>query len=673
VLRRHACVLHCILVLCEFRFRPLMPTANLTKHRKNRQQRTPKQSSKLRFVSENVPVPRLKEAGSFSKFRIAPAILLMLMTFGIYSQVIHQPFSNYDDGEYVSNNPNVQNGITRATVRWAMTSTEHANWHPLTWISHALDWQLFGNNPSGHHAMSLLQHSVNVVLLFFLLARMTGSTVRSLIVAALFAVHPINVESVAWIAERKNVLCTLCFLLAIAAYSQYARRPNVIRYLLVALLFAFALSAKPMVVTFPFVLLLLDFWPLQRIKNWIQPSSKFPAPQFPAWKIALEKLPLLVMSAADSVVTVLAQNKADAIKSVTKFSLSGRLANAIVSYVSYLWKAIWPLHLAVFYPYFAGRLALWKVLLCGLFLSAISLWVWRERARPYLMVGWCWFLGMMVPVIGLIQVGDQGMADRYAYLPLIGIFLAAVWGLADLSQNGGRRLGRFASVAAGTVLIFFSVLAWRQVRTWQTPYDLWSQALAVEPNNSIAEDVAGSEVLMGALNKGLPVSSEAQLHFQKALKIDPKDSDALLNIGADLQARGQIQEAIADYRAALQNAVDRSLKLRILSDLGSAYERLQDIPTARQYYKQALDLGPKNDPIAFAGFARTFTDEQILDLTRTLDSHPTADGYFKLGQLQEAAGDDQSAITSYTHALRMDSKLAAARSALNRLAHSNQP
>jgi tetratricopeptide (TPR) repeat protein len=600
----------------------------------------------------------------------------MLMTFGVYFQILHQPFSNYDDGEYVSNNPNVQNGLTGATVRWAITSTEHANWHPLTWLSHTLDWRLFGNNPSGHHFTSLLLHGLNVILLFFFLARVTGSTIRSLLVAAIFAVHPINVESVAWIAERKNVLCTLFFLLALIAYSQYARRPNLIRYLLVALLFAFALSAKPMVVTFPFVLVLLDFWPLQRIQNWSPPSSVFPSPQLPVWKIALEKLPLLVLSAADSVITLVAQHQADAIKSVTRFSLSGRLANAIVSYVSYLWKAVWPLRLAVFYPY-AGRLPAWKVLLCALFLAAASLWVWRERARPYLIVGWCWFLGMMVPVIGLIQVGDQGMADRYAYLPFLGIFSAAVWALTDLSQNARpifhSIVRRYSPVAAVIVLALFSILTWRQVRTWQTPYALWSQALVVDPNDSIAEDVVGSEILMGALNKGQPTSSEALAHFQKAIVIDPKDSDALLNIGADLQAHGKIPEAIAKYKAALENAQDRSLKLRIYTDLGSAYELVLDIPAARQYYKEALQLSPKNDATAFSGFARTFTDEQIIDLTRTLASHPTAEGYVKLGQLQEGAGYKQKAATSYQQALLIDPTLAAAHSALDRLLGHNQP
>jgi protein O-mannosyl-transferase len=638
----------------------------MTKRRRNRLRPTPKQEPALHLIAEKTALAP-EESAFFWKLRVAPAILLTLVTLGIYFQVIHYSFTNYDDGEYVVDNLSIHQGISPATLRWAITSTEHANWHPVTWMSHALDWQLFGGDPSGHHLMSLLLHVLNVLLLFFFLARVTGSELRSLFVAALFAVHPINVESVAWVAERKNVLCTLFFLLALIAYSWYARHPKLVHYLVVAVLFAFALGAKSMVVTFPFVLLLLDFWPLQRIKDWSPPSTVFPAKQFAAWKIALEKLPLLVLSGADSVATLIAQNKASAIKSVTTFPLSARLTNGIVSYAAYLWKAVWPTRLAVFYPHFAGRVAAWQVLFCGLLLAGISAWVWRERARPYLIMGWCWFLGMMVPVIGLIQVGDQGMADRYAYLPLIGIFVAAVWGLGDLVDNARAGIRRSAAVAAGLVLVVFSIMAWRQARTWRTPLDLWTQALVADPNNSVAEDVVGSEILMGALNHGQTYSSAAQVHFQNAVRINPKDSEALLNIGADLQAHGRVPEAIEKYKAALQYVQDASLEGRILTDLGSAYERIPDFVTAREYYRQALKLGLKDDPTAFVGFARTYTDEQIAEQTRTLTAEPTAPGYWKLGQLQESGGYNEEAKASYQHALLIDSQFKAARSALEHL------
>jgi tetratricopeptide (TPR) repeat protein len=644
-----------------------MPAANTTKHRKRRSRPAPKSVPGPRLISRPETAP-VNSASSFGRLRVAPVILLALLTLGIYLQILHHPFSNYDDGEYVTDNPDIQHGITPTTLRWAMTSTEHGNWHPLTWLSHATDWQLFGNNAGGHHFTSLLLHILNAVLLFAFLAQVTGATGRSLFAAAIFAVHPINVESVAWVAERKNVLCTLFFLLAMMAYAKYARRPGVIRYTVVALLFAFALAAKPMVVTFPFVLLLLDYWPLQRIKNWSQPSLVFPAPQLPAWKIALEKLPLLALSVGDCVLTLIAQNKVNAVKSVAKFPLSARLANAVVSYAAYLWKTVWPLRLAVFYPHFSGRLAGWQVALCGIFLVAVSVWVWREHSRPYLMMGWCWFLGMMVPVIGLIQVGDQGMADRYAYLPLIGIFVAAVWGIADWAQHAKREVRVSAAVAAAVVLVTFSLLAWRQARTWRSSLDLWSQAVAVDPANFVAEDVVGSEILLKALNSGVPYSDEAQAHFQRALQINPKDSEALLNVGADLQTHGQVQQAITKYKEALEYAQDPSIKGRILTDLGSAYERLLDLDTAREYYREALKLGPKNAPAAFSGFARTYTDEQIVDLTRTLAAAPTAQGYWKLGQLQESITSKGEAIASYRRALQIDAKFQPAQDALDRLA-----
>jgi protein O-mannosyl-transferase len=645
-----------------------MPAANKTKQRKKRSRPAPQSALGPRLISRPAETAPVTAASSFGRLRVAPAILLALLTLGIYVQILHHPFSNYDDGEYVTDNTDIQRGITPTMLHWAITSTEHGNWHPLTWLSHAVDWQLFGNNAGGHHFTSLLLHILNAVLLFAFLAQVTGSTGRSLFAAAVFAVHPINVESVAWVAERKNVLCTLFFLLAIMAYARYARRPGVLRYVVVALLFVLALAAKPMVVTFPFVLLLLDYWPLQRIKNWSQPSRVFPSPQFPAWKLALEKLPLLALSIGDCVLTLIAQRKVDAVKSVAKFSLSARLANAVVSYAAYLWKAVWPLRLAVFYPHFAGRLAAWQVVLCGVFLIAVSLWVWRERSRPYLMMGWCWFLGTLVPVIGLVQVGDQGMADRYAYLPLIGIFIAAVWGIADWVHSAKRELRVSAGIAAAVVLVTFSFLAWRQARTWRSSLDLWSQAVAVDPTNFVAEDVVGSEILLKALNSGMPYSDEAQKHFQRALQINPRDSEALLNVGADLQTHGQVQEAIATYKEALGYAQDPTIKGRILTDLGSAYERLLDLDTARQYYREALQLGPKNAPAAFTGFARTYTDEQIVNLTKTLAAAPSPQGYWQLGQLQESIASNTDAIASYRRALQIDAKFQLAQDALDRLA-----
>jgi tetratricopeptide (TPR) repeat protein len=315
-----------------------------------------------------------------------------------------------------------------------------------------------------------------------------------------------------------------------------------------------------------------------------------------------------------------------------------------------------------------------------LLLAAISAWVWRERSHPYLISGWCWFLGMLVPVIGLVQVGDQGMADRYAYLPLMGIFVMVVWGLAALRQNasGGRR--RSAAPAVIGVLLLFSVLAWRQVRFWNSSYDLWTHTLAVTENNSFAEDVIGNELLDDDLNKGLRRSAQAQIHFQNALKINPKDGDALLNIGADLQAHGRMQEAIEKYRLAQQYSQDPFIVGKIFTNLGAAYEQLGDFAAARQHYRKAIDImktaavpGAGVDPAAFMGFARTFTDEEIVKLAQTLHAHPTAKGYWQLGQLQEGGGYTEAAGTSYEHARLLDPKFEAAREALGRISSRRKP
>lgn len=624
----------------------------------------PKQVQRPRTTPQKV-VAQPAALASLLKLRVAPALLLTLLTFAVYYQVIHHPFSNYDDGEYVGDNLNIQKGLTIATLRWAFTSIEHANWHPLTWMSHALDRQLFGSNPSGHHATSLLLHVASVVLLFFFLAQVTRSTFRSLLVAALFAVHPINVESVAWVAERKNVLCTLFFLLTLVAYACYVRRPKLASYLLVASMFALALTAKAMVVTLPFVLLLLDFWPLRRIEGWSQPSAAYPTPQFPAWKLAVEKLPLLALSGAESVITFIAQRKDGSIGSVAKFPLLLRVSNAIVAYAAYLWKTVWPAHLAVLYPYPKNGLPVWEVLLSALLLAGVSTWVWRERSRrSYLITGWCWFLGMMVPVIGLIQVGEQSMADRYAYLPLIGIFVMVIWGLSDVAEKADGRLRRWAGITAAAVLVLLSSVAWRQVQFWRTNMELWSHTTAVTGNNDAAENIIGSLFLVDAMNVGVHYSGDAEIHFQKALEINPKNPDALSSMGGDLAARGRPQEALEKLRLALQFAQADGQKSKILSQMASAYEQLGDFTTARQFYSDALKISPGADSTAFVGFARTFTDEKIAKLTAELAQHPTAQGYVQLGQMQESAGRAETAIAAYQQALVLDPKNEAARTAL---------
>ena len=583
------------------------------------------------------------------KTRIAPAILLVLVTLAIYIQVIHHPFTNYDDAEYVQTNRQIQGGVTLKMLRWALTSTDHSNWHPVTWISHALDWQLFGPSPAGPHFMSLLLHVATVVLLFLFLADVTGSTIRSFLVALLFSIHPVSVESVAWIAERKTVLCTLFFLAALLAYTAYARRPGLLRYLALALLFGLSLASKAMTVTLPVVLLLLDFWPLRRIEGWTKPSLRLPAPQFRFYKLVLEKLPLMAMTVADCLVTMKAQTPA--IRSTARFPLSLRFENAIVSYASYLWNTVWPTRLSVLYPYPSAGLPAWKIIVSSAVLVTGSILAWRWRSRGYLITGWCWFLGTLVPVIGVIQVGEQAMADRYAYLPLIGIYILAVWGLSDLAQRASARVRSFVAVAAGAVLVVLAGAAYGQVRLWRTNIDLWSHAVAVTQNNSGAEDVIGSELLVQAMNAGRHYSDEALIHFQNALKIDPHDSRALFSVALDLRGRGHAKEALDEFQLALKYADDNELKSQTLSGIGACYEMLGDYPRARQYYLEALQLSPEPDSDSFVGYSRTFTDEQIVKVSSALMSHPTAEGFWQLGQLQEAAGRPDDAQRSYRQAL----------------------
>jgi tetratricopeptide (TPR) repeat protein len=600
--------------------------------------------------------------------RLAPAILLVLVTFAIYIQIAWHPFTNYDDGEYVQQNVRIQHGITLSMLRWAFTSLDHANWHPVTWISHAVDWQLFGPSPAGHHVMSLLLHIVTVVLLFLVLVEMTRATVKSLLVALLFAVHPVSVESVAWIAERKNVLCTLFFLAALLAYASYARRPRVGSYLLLGLLFALSLASKAMTVTFPFVLLLLDFSPLRRIEGWTEASTNPVVPQYEFSKLVLEKVPFFALSLAVSIVTVIAQR--DALQEGAKVGTFLRFENAIVSYVAYLWTAVWPTHLSVLYPFPPAGLPAWKVIASAVILVACSAMVWRQRSRGYSITGWCWFLGTLVPVIGLVQVGEQARADRYAYLPLIGIYIIAVWLLVDLAESARKHFRPFIAAAAMVVFVGLMIAAVRQVRVWRSNIDLWKHAVSVTEYNRGAEDILGDALLDDALGKGGRYSDEAVMHFQKALQIDPHDSRALFSLGMDLRGRGRLSEAIDEYKLALlysekdsPKQADQAMRSQILSGMASCYESRGDFMTARQYYQQAIQLSSGPDSDLFEGFAKTFTDEEVANLTRELTRHPSAQGYWQLGELQESNSRMEDAEKSYRRAVEIDPHFAPAQTA----------
>jgi len=530
------------------------------------------------------PVPRVRARISWRR-NLLLAAGVALLTISLYSPVWHYPFIDYDDTGYIVTNTRLQNGLSIQTIKWAATATEQANWHPLTWISHAADYRMFGLWAGGHHITSVALHALNAALLFIILGWITGAFGRSLLVAALFAVHPLNVESVAWIAQRKTVLCMLLFLLTLAAYAWYARRPSVKRYSLMALSGVLALASKPMAITLPCVLLVLDFWPLGRIQGWSVPSDFIGGRQARLRWLALEKIPLFVFSAASAIITVVAQRAGGAIAAAEMYPYRVRLANAIDSYVVYAWKTLWPTRLAVFYPW--NPLVMWKVGLAGGVLLAMSWLAWTTRStRPYLLAGWLWYLGTLVPMIGMVQVGGQARADRYVYLPMSGILMMAVWFLSEAAERAAIDLTMRFGLSA-TLVAIFALVTFHQLSFWRSDYDLWSHAAKVTSGNLLAEDNLG--VL--ELRAGRP--EEALLHFQNASKIDPGDALSQINIGADHQDHGHFEQAIASYMTAIADTSDPKLRAIAYQNLGVIYHRLGDAEKAMDNFLHVLQINPQ--------------------------------------------------------------------------------
>lgn len=592
------------------------------------------------------------------------ALVLALWTFLAYLPVLHYPFVSLDDVDYVTANQHVQRGLSLSTVSWAVTTTDAGNWHPLTWMSHALDCDLFGLDASGHHLSNLLFHIANSILIFLLLCYATGAKWRSAFVAALFALHPMNVESAAWIAERKTVLSMFFFLLALAAYGWYARKPQFKRYALLFGLSVLALSAKPMVVTLPFVLLLLDIWPLQRIDNpFLQTTSAAnpsTLPRYSLSRLLIEKIPLFALSIASCLVTLIAQQPA--MKSMEQIPMGQRIANAIFSYVMYLIKVVWPSRLSVYYAPMGGKVPRWEVLLCAAILISGTIAAWKVRSRPFFLVGWLWFLGTLIPMIGLVQVGEQGMADRYAYVPYLGIFVLATWGIANLHLE--RKFGSNAiAIGAIAILIVLSVLTWRQVHTWQSSLALWSHSLEITPANWSAEDAVGSILMQQGLNDtGQSCTEQAMVHFQNAVRIYSGDALGQLNLGFCQQSRGRFSEAIGHYDAGLQSARTVFMKARAYLDLGAAYDDQHIYDKAQAYFAQGLQLSP-DDPQLRRAIAKVQSEEKVIDLSRI--THPTSTEYLQMGELQAELGRITEAQASIQNALRLDPQSAEARSVLN--------
>jgi tetratricopeptide (TPR) repeat protein len=582
----------------------------------------------------------------------------MLLTLLAYNSVAHNDFVNFDDPAYVGDNQHVRAGLTWNTVKWAFQSTEQANWHPLTWLSHALDYQLFHLRPAGHHYMSVLLHGLNVVLLFLFLEAVTGMAWRSAVVAALFAVHPINVQSVAWASERKNVLCMLFFLLTLLAYRWYAQNPSVRRYGLVGLLFVLGLMSKPMVITLPFVLLLLDYWPLRRA--WTPNGTQSQAR--PWSRLVWEKVPLFALSGASAVITMVAQKAGGAMHN--EYSFWDRLLNAIVSYARYMEKAIWPSGLAAFYPHPDHSLPAWQVATSALLLLSITAAVLILRKERYLAVGWFWYLGTMVPVIGLVQVGEQGMADRYAYLPFVGLFIAAIWGIADWA--GARRIPAiYLALAASIAVAGFSVAAHAQLGYWKNTEVLWSHTLSVTQGNFVAHDSLGAELI----NQGK--LQEAMAHFEAAAAINPRDAFSQLDLGVCEKRQGNIKGAIERYQTALRLSADSSLRATAYGNLGSIYRTAGDYVQARENYDSALRLLPDNK---FALIGLGLIAQKTGDLahavdyyTRAVKADPSDAEYLLLAQALVKAGRASEAQVAYSQAQKISRDWNATEQAVNHL------
>jgi tetratricopeptide (TPR) repeat protein len=500
-------------------------------------------------------------------------LLLALATVAIYAQTATHGYVAYDDDQYVYENHWVKAGLTASNIAWAFTTFFYANWHPLTWLSYMLDFSLSGSNPGAQHLVNVAFHLASTLLLFLVLARMTHQPWRAALVAALFTVHPLRVESVAWISERKDVLSTFFLMLTLLLYVCYAARPDWRRYLAVALAFALSLLAKPMAVTFPLVLLLLDYWPLRRV-DWP------PAPAA-VRRLVLEKLPLLAFSAAASVLTFLAQRNYGAVVSLTHLPLAERAANAAVAYLAYIGKVVWPSDLAVLYP--PGSFDSGSAALAALVLLAVTAvaWLWIKK-RPYFAVGWLWYLGMLVPVIGLVQVGIQAMADRYTYMPTVGLSIALVWTVADLLE--GRETLRLAAASAAiAALVVLGVVAFRQAAYWKTSRTLFEHTLAVTRHNHIIQNNLGV-VLAHEGN-----SKEAIALYREALSTVPDYAEAQANLAHELLHSGQFAEAEPHLMQAL------ALRPNLASahgDWGVLLAARGQFEEARQQFERALTLAP---------------------------------------------------------------------------------
>ena len=655
----------------------------MRKGNKKKQQLTNEQ----RLMKNNNTTDMLKK-----KYFYIICLLLVVATFAVYWQVLDNGFVVYDDDYYVTENIHVHKGVTFDSLTWAFTSSHASNWHPLTWISHMIDCQFYGLNPRGHHLTSLLFHVANTLLLLLILVRMTGALWQSSFVAALFALHPLHVESVAWVAERKDVLSTFFMMLTLWAYILYVKKGNIRRYLLVVLFFVLGLMSKPMLVTLPFILLMLDFWPLGRLchihetRNVI--TGQHTDERLGILRLLWEKVPFFALAVASSVVTFIVQERSGAVKLLETYSIQTRIINAFVAYIEYIVNMIWPVELAVLYPHPGNSLLLWKGVVAGLALVLITILVIRKaRKIPYLAVGWLWYVVTLIPVIGIVQVGAQAMADRYTYITLIGLFIIIAWGANDLLSKWPHRKISLGTLAA-IILPVLIVLTWKQVQYWENSITLFKHTVKHTSNNVVIYNNLGiaykdsgkykeaieaykqairinPDYAMAYSNLGVAYNDsgkykEAIKVCKKSIRINPDSAEAHFNLGVAYGELGKYKEAIEACKQALRIDPDYATAH---SNLGVAYGVLGMYKESIEEFKQAIEIDPDDllahNNLGYAYLSSSMHKEAIDAYKQVVRIDPdSAKAYFGLGYAYLSLNDRDSAIEQYKILKRLDSILA---------------
>lgn len=614
-------------------------------------------------VEHDVP-GQVRPPAAFSRLERQTLILCLALfaaTLVFYNPISHDGFILLDDVPYILNNPPVKAGLTWSTVKWAFTTFHAGYWHPLTWLSHALDCQLFGSNPAGHHYVSLLFHAANAVLLFLVLGEATSLVWPSLMVAAIFAAHPINVESVAWAAERKNVLSMFFFLLALWAYGRYARRGRIWNYVAVNASFVLGMMAKPQIITLPFVLLLWDYWPLKRMfaqRLNCAPDKSRSRPRSMSF-LLLEKVPLFLIVLGGSILTFKAQQYADAVRTLGEFSLRARLENALVSYAKYLRLLVWPQHLAPLYPHPGNGIPKWQVELSCAVLLGLTAIALRWRERRYLATGWFWFLGVLVPMIGIVQVGEQAMADRFVYIPMIGVLIAVVWAVWGFAEE--RAISKMWIVALSAMIVLvLGALTYHQLGYWKNGETLWRYTLTVTEHNYMAHDNLAMVLKQeGKVQESIPEFIAAESLYNYPLP-------AVFNLGVYLQQFGHTADAKRMYEKVVSKSSDPQLRAMAFSEMGAASAQLGDYELAKTEYQQALELDPKNGAVLVGNALLAEHNGNSTQAMAQLDLaakmvHDDGTTLLLLGDMLERTGRTHEAQTAEQSAEKMSSDLGQAR------------